>query len=363
MRQSILAKKTIKCKIVGLTNIKRKLLETEYNNLQKFLRGEDAELYSVNRQQAVRYYHKILGKAKKEYPISIRKDLIQVEKRYTKIAKYWFRIRVRGRRKMWVAIKPHQEIPEDIRFCESKILKKGNNFFVYLTVEKEVKIKQEYNDVLAIDIGIRHIASVVQMSTYKPIFYGKELRRIRGHYFYLRKKLGKKKALETIKKIGRKESRIVNGYLHKISREIVEQAIRTNSLITIGNLKGIRRQNKGRKFNRKLNTFPYFKLAKYTKYKAEWLGIKVVEIPEAYTSQLCHRCGEKGIRIKGLFKCKCGLEDNSDRNGAINIGKRALGYISKVGGVSELPLNSAETTELLKVAVQDLVEKSPLLVR
>ena len=357
-----LAKKIIKCKIVELTNIKKELLENEYNNLQTFLQGKDAKLYSANKQQAIRFYHKAIGKAEREYPISVRKDLIEVEKQNTKIAEYWCRIRVRGRRNFWVAIKPHQDIPEDVSFCESKILKKGNDFFVYLTIEKEIKIIREYDDILAIDFGIRHIASVVQMSTKKPIFYGKELRKVRGHYFYLRKRLGEKKALETIKKIGRKEHRIVNDYLHKISREIVEQAIKTNSLIVFGNLKEIRKQNKGRRFNRKLNSFPYFKLAQYIKYKAEWKGIKVMKISEAYTSQICHRCGEKGIRNNGLFKCECGLEDNSDRNGAINIDKRALGYISKVGDVSEPSLNSAEMTEPLKANVQDLVGKPSLLV-
>jgi putative transposase len=291
----------------------------------------------------------------------MRKDLIEVEKQNTKIAKYWCRIRVKGRKNFWVAVKPHQDIPEDANFCESKILKKGNDFFVYLTIEKEIKIIREYNDVLAIDFGIRHIASVVQMSTYKPTFYGRELREVRGHYFYLRKKLGKKKALETIRKIGRKEYRIVNDYLHKISREIVEQAIKTNSLIVFGDLRDIRKQNKGRRFNRKLNSFPYFKLAQYIKYKAGWEGIKVMEVSEAYTSQICHRCGEKGIRNNGLFRCECGLEDNSDRNGAINIGKRALGYISKVGDVSEPSLNSTEMIEPLKVKVQDLAGSHPYL--
>lgn len=344
-------KKTIKAKVVGLTNIKRGLLGREYNNFQRFLKGEDAGLYSANRQQGYRFYHKIIGKAEREYPLSIRKDLMQVEKQKTKIAKYWCRIRVKGRRRFWVAIKPHQGIPEDVSFCESKLLKRGDDFFVYLTIEKEVRIKKKYDDVLAIDFGIRHIASVVQMSAKKPTFYGRELREVRGHYYHLRKRLGEKKALETVKKIGRKEHRVVNDILHKISRETVERAIKTNSLIVFGDLKEIRRQNKGRRFNRKLNSFPYYKLAQYIRYKAEWNGIKVMEISEAYTSQLCWRCGKRGIRYNGLFKCfNCKHEENSDRNGAINIGKRALGYISKAGVVSEPALDPTEMIEPLRPA-------------
>ena len=95
-------KKTIKAKIVFLTKVKKLLLEEEYGNLQRFLRGEDVGLYSANKQQAKRFYEKI--KPDKEYPLSIRKDLLKIERRNTKIAEYWARIPVKGRRGgVWVA--------------------------------------------------------------------------------------------------------------------------------------------------------------------------------------------------------------------------------------------------------------------
>ncbi len=56
--------KTIKCGIVGLTRIKEKLIREEYENLQKFLRGDrNVRLYSANRQQALRYYKETSKKA------------------------------------------------------------------------------------------------------------------------------------------------------------------------------------------------------------------------------------------------------------------------------------------------------------
>jgi hypothetical protein len=70
--------KTIKAKVVGLTSIKRKILDYEYDGLQRFLRGDTSvELYSANKQQAQRFYKRI--KAEREYPLSIRRDLIRVE--------------------------------------------------------------------------------------------------------------------------------------------------------------------------------------------------------------------------------------------------------------------------------------------
>ena len=55
-------------------------------------------------------------------------------------------------------------------------------------------------------------------------FHGWELRRVRGHYFHLRRRLGEKKLLKVVKRIGAKESRIVNDQMHKIAKTIVDEA-------------------------------------------------------------------------------------------------------------------------------------------
>jgi len=78
-----------------------------------------------------------------------------------------------------------------------------------------------------------------------------------------------KKAYKAIKKIGHKERRIINDILHKISKAIVKEALEKDSVIVLGNLKGKRRNGKGRVFNRKLNNgFPYHKLSQFIEYKA-----------------------------------------------------------------------------------------------
>jgi putative transposase len=64
------------------------------------------------------------------------------------------------------------------------------------------------------------------------------------------------------------------------------------------------------------------------KYKTEWMGIKVMEISEAYSSQTCHNCHirDKAARkAPGLFVSRnCGLDTNADYNGSTNIMQRAL---------------------------------------
>ncbi len=337
--------KVVKAKVVGLTSIKRQILDHEYDGLQQFLRGNPCvELYSANKQQARRFYKRV--KLEWEYPLSIRRDLIRVECRDTKLTRYWVRIPVKLRRGgVWVAIKPHCEIGADLEISESKLLRRHGEYFLHLVVKREVELKTSYSSVLAIDLGIRYVACSVDTRSGKTHFYGRELRHTRGHYFHLRRKLGRKKLLKVIKRIGAKESCIANDQLHKIAKDIVDEAERRNAVIAIGNLKGIRKNSRGRRFNRKLNSWAFWKLRQYIEYKANWRGIAVVEVGEARTSQLCWRCGTIGIRSGkhfGLFECpRCGLKENADRNGAFNIGRRALGYMSKVGAVVDQPITGA----------------------
>ncbi|NHV97098.1 MAG: IS200/IS605 family element transposase accessory protein TnpB [Thaumarchaeota archaeon] len=223
-------------------------------------------------------------------------------------------------------------------YREAKIVRRKGEWFVYITVEKEVE-ERNPKSVLAVDLGIRWIATTVNSNNPKPKFYGKELRRIKGHYFYLRGTLALKKAYRAIKKIGHKERRVVNDVLHKTSRTIVNEALQNGSMIVLGNLRGIRKNGKGRRFNRRLNNgFPYHRLTQFIEYKARWLGIKLIKVSEKNTSKTCHRCGHTGLRIGSLFKCpKCGYSSNADYNGAMNILKRATGYMPIAGAPLTVP--------------------------
>jgi len=318
------ARRTIKAKILELRKGKEELLKQEYENFQRYLHeNKSVPLYSATRQQAERLLKRISKpKEGKEYPLILRRDVYRAN---TKLTPYWLKIPIHGvKGGINVPIKTHEPITDDMVCREAKIIRRKGGWFVYITVQAEVPEKN-LNSILAVDLGIHNIATTVNSVDEKPKFYGKKLRAIRGHYFHLRRKLPNRKA---VRKIGNHEKRIVNHELHKISKAIVQEAVENNSLIVVGKLKGIRRNGKGRIFNRKLNSFPYRKLVSFIEYKANWQGIPVLEISEAYTSQICSRCGQKGSRVRGLFKCPhCGLNLNADYNGARNILKRALGKL------------------------------------
>jgi len=352
-------KKTIKCKIINPTKLKLEQLNKEYSNLQELLQLEKSGLdflpiykslkkkvHSANLQQALRFYKKI--KSDKEYPISFRKDLLKVRKTNTKLFKYWIKIPTKQRRGgLNLAIKSQPFKFEDYEICESKMYKKKNNWFINITVQKEVKLNNTYSSILGLDLGQKYmVVSVMQPSALMtPKFWGKEVRGIRRKYNYIRKQLGIKKLLKQIKKIGQKEQRKVADCLHKISNTIVDLALTNNSAIVVGDLKGIRKSAKGKRFNRIVSNMPYYQLSQMIEYKANWNGLRIIKVNERGTSHTCYKCGSKGSRPKqGVFNCSvCGLKDyNADVNGAFNIANKLFsGYILEDGATLTLPETGA----------------------
>lgn len=338
----MVTKKTIKTKLSYLTRIKESLIQKEFDNFQLALHGQVHELYSATSQQADRLLRKLKGKVKdKYYPMILRLDTVKVEKRDTKISKYWLKIpiaKVRGG--IWCAldIPKYEDITQyEIREC--KVLKKNGDWFVYITVQKEIQGDKPSNPViLGCDIGEKVMLTSVMFDNgfvSSPKFYGREIRKYRRHYAWLRKRLGNKKLVRMIKKIGSHEKRIVRDICHKISRSVVNQAkeIRESGrdvLIVVGDIKNHRKGNKGRRFNRIRSAMPSFQMKSFLKYKALWEGIPILFVNEAYTSKTCSRCNEIGTRkTQGLFVCQhCGFSWNADLNGSCNISFRGfLGYV------------------------------------
>jgi putative transposase len=332
---------TVQAGIVGLTRRKKKLLDREYANLQRFLRGDKTvPLYSANKQQALRYYRKV---KRKEYPLSLRNDLINLRRAKA----FWFlKIPVYGvRGGIRVPVKPHREFP-DGKLCESKIVRRKGIYIAMLTFEFSPPPMRVCSSILAVDLGERFCATAVlwHKSVMKVQFLGREIRGVRRHYAWLRRRLQERGLTQVVKRIGCKERRVVNAILHRVSKRIVSLALATNSYIVLGDLTGIRRRvnGKGKRLRRIVSNMPYYRLTKMIEYKAMLVGIPVITTSEACTSLTCHICGCEGKRkTQGLFVCPhCG-EYNADLNGAINVAKkfeRSLGY---------MPLDGAEVNQPL----------------
>ena len=318
--------KTVKAKIFGLTKTKEAMLREEFDNFQACMNGVDVPLYSATKQQAQRLLREMKRKPKqKQYPMILRRDVFNIKETENKLAKFWVKIpvhHIRGGVKVPISLSRNQEKLLSCSIREGKLIRKGGSWSLHLTVMKEVQTCSGLpSTVLAVDLGERYIATSVVIAKGEirnPRFYGKQVRGIRRHYSWLRKRLGERKLLSVIKRLGSTEKRKVNAVLHKISRDIVDEAKEQNAHIVVGELKGIRKSAKGRRMNRIVSNMPYYKLTQMIIYKAGWEGIQVEKVSERYTSKTCHCCGSKGKRpFQGLFVCReCGLEFNADLNGA-----------------------------------------------
>jgi putative transposase len=335
----MLVSKTLKCKVFNPTQKKLELLDQEYSNFQIYVRsGKDFGIYSLIKSTYDFKYKRKARKKKQPMPLHNQSTKLKITDR--KLTPYWFRIPIHGKRGgIWLPVIPHENIDFSWQIREAKLFKRKKDFWIYITIRKEVHLRTSYSSVLALDIGEKVIAAAVLSSVRKPIFLGREVRGIRRHHAWLRKRLQERKLFKKLKEIKGKERRRVELVLHEVSKYIVELAERNNSLIVLGDLKGIRNGNKGKRFNRIVNSFPFNKLSFFIEYKAHLKGIAVVKIREDYTSRTCSRCGEEGKRInQGLFKCPhCKYQANADYNGAMNILKRSQGHALSDGAVAFSP--------------------------
>ncbi|MBD3159042.1 MAG: transposase [Candidatus Lokiarchaeota archaeon] len=123
-------------------------------------------------------------------------------------------------------------------------------------------------------------------------------------------------------------------YIEKLSQ-------RYQLYVGIGRLKGIRnaarRGNyKGPTFRGMVHRWSFSRITEGLKHGLEQLGWEVEgkdsrfhAVPENWTSIMCWKCGNKGVRPKqSLFVCHtCGFRTNADRNGSLNIARRLLTLI------------------------------------
>jgi putative transposase len=209
--------------------------------------------------------------------------------------------------------------------------RKGKWYFVaalnFSEPEKSVGI-----NTIGVDLGLNNIAVCYDKEQGKTEFYsGKEVRFHRTKYASRRKSLGKVKNIKPIKKSKNKERRWMKDFNHKLSRKIVNIAVKVKAgIINLENLKHVRTTAKTNHKQRQrlgntLHNWPFDHLKQMIQYKAKELGILVNLIDPAYTSQECPVCQhiDSSNRSGIYFHCRaCGYRSHADRVGPINIANR-----------------------------------------
>ena len=215
-----------------------------------------------------------------------------------------------------------KQIFANTKFGTMRIVYKDNKIVAQIVYEVAEPGYTDDGNVMGVDLGIK-CPAVSYISDGSVKFYGngRKNKYMRRHYKYLRKKLGKAKKTDAIKRINNKEQRIMKDIDHKLSREIVNTATAHGvSVIKMEQLANIRSTTRtSRKNNHSLHTWSFYRLAQFIEYKAKLAGIKVEYVNPAYTSQKCPVCGNVHHANDRKYICKCGFHTHRDILGAMNI--------------------------------------------
>ncbi len=208
--------------------------------------------------------------------------------------------------------------------------RKKRVFYLHISMEHpDVKPVKEIR-VLGIDRGIVNVA-VCSNNTF---FNSKHVKNTRAKYAHLRKELqskGTRAAKRKLRKIARRERRFVTDANHCISKQIVSSDYTVFALEDLSKIRVQKRRS--RSFNRKLNSWTFYELEQFLRYKAEALGKQVLLVDARYTSQKCSACGHtyKGNREGSSFRCrKCGFQLHADLNAARNIAQAGTSCLSRL---------------------------------
>ncbi len=233
--------------------------------------------------------------------------------------------------------------PTSAQLCQHR----DGNYYIHIQLKDDAPKTICADNVIGVDFGRTDIAVTSQNQKWS----GKEIREVRDRYSKLRASLQKKASKGTrssrrrcrqlLQRLSGKERRFQRQVNHVISKTIVLDAKKSNSIIAIEDLTGIRertnQQPRTKTERRRANSWAFFQLRQFLMYKGLANGIEVLPVPPRYSSQTCHSCMHLGLRNGKRFKCTnvgCGWHGDADENASY--------VLSLIGGVVSLLRGSDE---------------------
>jgi len=240
-----------------------------------------------------------------------------------------------------VEIKTRLENTTDLR--EVRIIPKGVGYTCEIVYKKEVEtLDLDKNNVAGIDFGLGNIVTMGNNIGVQPIVIkGGFVKSINQYYNKTKSELQSiydKHGIEygaKMDQLHHKRNNKIKDAMHKISRAVITWCIQNNiGTLVIGyNENWKQNANLGRRNNQNFVSIPYYILKHDLEYKAEEVGIEIIEQEESHTSKCSFLDGESiehhakylGKRImRGLFRSAKGILINADVNASYNIIKKAL---------------------------------------
>ena len=230
---------------------------------------------------------------------------------------------------------PVENLPISAETCAgARLVPFYDRFVIKLLYEAQTQsfpTNKDSSKTIGLDLGVNNLVAtsdglLVKGGVVKSInqWYNKQL----AQYKSQAKKRNQQHSTHRIQRLHRVRANKIHDFFHQTSRIIINRCLSNNiSTIVIGyNPLWKQSCNLGKRANQSFVHIPFYKLVHMLEYKAQMVGITVIRISEAYTSQQCSKCGiidKRNRPSRGSYHCfSCGLHLNADHNAAINIRNR-----------------------------------------
>lgn len=215
---------------------------------------------------------------------------------------------------------------------DARLFKRGSDWFVMLPLKMPTTptvCDGGGETVIGVDLGIVRLATAKHP---QGVFLvnGKPIRHRRERFASLRRRLQRHRRTDRVRAMGDRERRWMTDLNHKVSRQLVDLALRyPNPVLAFERLDGIRDRVRGsKKFNRMVSSWAFRQLVDFVQYKAERAGVRVVFVDPRKTSRTCPKCGHATRANRpeqSHFRCvACGYQGNADVVASLNIAAAAL---------------------------------------
>lgn len=227
---------------------------------------------------------------------------------------------------------------------QTRIIPREGNYILEIVYEIEVPNEtSKSKNIIGIDLGLNNFVTISNNIGAKSIIINGRI--IKSYNVYWNKQLSKYKSLAKInngqdwskrlQRLTNKRNNKMDYFLHNASKQVINYCLGLNiDTIVIGKNK-LWKQNRNlnKSVNQSFVQIPYDKFIDKLKYKAENVGIKIIETEESYTSGTSFLDNELPIKEnynkerrlhRGLFKSNNGTLINADLNGSYQIIKKVF---------------------------------------
>ena len=239
----------------------------------------------------------------------------------------------------WIKLKEKGYIPTTKNGWKIKsgtISKKADRYYVSVLVEiPDIKIANNSNDGIGIDLGLKDFAIISNGKIYKNINKSCRVRKLEKQLRREQRCLSRK--YENVKKGGvtqrlniQKQKLKVQKLYHKldiirtdyINKTIAEIVKTKPSYITIENL-NVSGMMKNRYLSKAVASQKFYEFRVKLKAKCDDNGIELRIVDSWYpSSKICHCCGsiKKDLKLSDrIYKCSCGYVEDRDYNASLNL--------------------------------------------